>query len=216
LITFRRCFREQAGNEGGGSGASGSGAPPAGQGGASGQPPTSGEAPKSGSTEPPAGYVPAESLRAVTAERDKLKRAADEAERKKLEAQGEHEKLAATEKERADAEAAKGLRIARRAAFISVAAGKVADPAAAFTLARDAGLVEYEVDDDGAPKDVKAVEAALAEVVKRYPFLKAQGAPTEGFGGNHGATGGAPGSVDPEKMTPLQKMEYGIAQASKR
>jgi hypothetical protein len=208
---FLRALREQSGGAGGSG--SGAGAPPAGSPPAN--PPADPPAqnpPASGGQPPvPPGYVPAESLRAVTAERDRLKKAHDDAEAAKLTANGEHEKLAAQEKTKREEAEARAERVARRAAFLAGSSGKVADSEAAYKLAVADGLVGFKVDEEGIPEDPKAVEAAVAEVTKRYPFLKGKGTPTNDFGNDHGGTQpGAP--VDVEKMTPVEKMVYGMTQ----
>lgn len=209
---FLRCLREQAGD----GGSSGSGGAPAA--GATGDGKPAGDG-KAGDGKPagdggapvvvPPGYVPSESLRAVTAERDRLKKAADDAEAAKLTANGEHEKLAAQEKTKREEAEARAERVARRAAFLAGASGKVADPEAAYKLAVADGLVAFKVDEEGIPEDPKAVETAVTEIGKRYPFLKGKGTATSDFGNDHGGTtAGAP--VDVEKMTPMEKMIAGM------
>lgn len=203
---FLRALREQAGGDGQGGGA---GAPPPAAGApAAGTPPATGEPPKAPEGEP--GTIPYARFKEVNDELAKLRRAEEARTNAELTAKGEHEKVAAAEKTKREEAERRAERVARRAAFMAGASGKVQDVEAAFKLALTDGLLAFDVDEEGSPKDAKAVEAAVAEVTKRYPFLKGQGTPDRDFGGNHGGTGPAAGQ-DPDKMTPLEKMIAGIA-----
>lgn len=112
------------------------------------------------------------------------------------------------EKEKTKAESERATRIARRAAFISVASQKVADASAAYKLALADGMLDkLEVDDEGEPNDPKAVEAIVAELVKKYEFLKGGsgrnfGTPTDGS-----PNGGQP--VDRSKMSAQDMLTAG-------
>jgi hypothetical protein len=222
MITFRRCFMAPEG-EGGSGAAAGNGGDTgnAGGSGSSGGQPSSGgagsgqggAAGNGGDGEP--GPIPYVRFKEVNDELARRRAADEKRERDELTAKGEHEKVATQEREKREAAEARAVTIARRAAFMGKAAGKVADPEAAVKLAQADGLLGFDVDDDGAPKDAKAVDAAVDEITKRYPFLKAQGAATRDFGNGHGATGGAP-AVDIEKLSPVQKMELGISQGAGR
>lgn len=152
----------------------------------------------------------------VNSEYQRLKQAeearqADEAKRK-----GEFEKVAEQEKQKRTEAEQRALAVGRRAAFIGALSTKLSDVTAAYKLAKADGLVDtIELDDDGEPKDTKAIEALAETLTKNYPFLK-PGAPAtgRGFGGDHGGAG-APSNVDIESMTTAERMEYGIRQAGK-
>jgi hypothetical protein len=137
---------------------------------------------------------------------------ADEAKRK-----GDYEQLSTTERERAakadqarkDAED-KAVRIARRAEFIGRASGKVNDPSAAYTLAAAAGLVDFEVDDEGQAKDPKKVDEIVVEILKRHEFLK----PNRNFGDSRdGQPPGAP--MDRSKMSARDMLRAGYDQGGR-
>lgn len=203
---FLRCLRDQVdGGAGGGTGAGASGSGAA----AGGEPPKT-EPPKTG-TEGEPGAVPYSRFKEVNDELGKLRKAEETRVAADLTARGEHEKVAAAERTKREEAEARADRVARRAAFIGAVAGKVADPEAAFKLALADGLVTFDVNEDGAPKDSKAVDAAVTEITKRYPFLKSAGTPSRDFGDDRGGTQpGAP--VDPEKLSPMEKMVYGMGQ----
>lgn len=183
---------------GGGAGA-GTGTPPAGDGApAPGTPPPAGG---SGGGEPDrSGWIPRDRFDTVNAELQKLRSAEEERQRQDLEAKGEHEKLAAAEKAKREQAEQRALAIARRAAFIAAAAGKVSDPEAAYKLANADGLLnDLEVDDDGNAKDAKKPGAIVDDLVKAYEFLKPT-TKTRDFGGPNGGQGGQPAG-DPSKMS---------------
>lgn len=84
------------------------------------------------------------------------------------------------------------MTIARRAAFIAAASGKVSDPEAAYKLANADGLLnDLDVDDDGNAKDPKAPAGIVDTLVKSYEFLKPNDKARD-FGGDRGGAGGAP------------------------
>lgn len=177
------------------------------------QPPTQPEAsqqPTPGTT--PEGFVPIDQLRAVTAERDSLKRATDEAERKKAEDEGRWQELAEKNAAQAKEERARFEATARRAAFVAAISGKASDPMAAFKLAHSDGLLsDVKVSDDG-EADEKPITEAIDATLKKYPMLKA-GAGS--FGGERGGTQSETTGVDVAKMSSRERMEYGIAQEAK-
>lgn len=161
------------------------------------------------------GFIPRERFDEVNGELQKLRQAEEERQRKDLEQKGEHQKLAEQEKARREAAEARAVGIARRAAFIAAAAGKVADPEAAYKLANADGLLnDLDVDDDGNAKDSKAPEKLVDEVVKRYEFLKAQNGTGRGYGGDRSGAGGAPEL--PPNATARDMISAGYAQGSGR
>lgn len=156
------------------------------------------------------GPVPYARFQEVNAELQRRKTADADRERKDLEAKGEHEKLARTEREGREIAEAKALRIGRRAAFVSAAAGKVADVNAAATLAIADGMLEgIELDDDG--NVTKGDTGKLIDkVLERYPFLKAAAA-NRATGAPLGGAGANP--QDAEKMTPDERLRAGVAES---
>jgi hypothetical protein len=161
----------------------------------------------------PDGFVPIESLHAVTAERDSLKRATEEAERKTAEEQGRWQELAEKNDAKAKEAQAKFESTARRAAFVSAISGKASDPMAAYKLALADGLLnDVKVDEDGNAEDdpiTKAIDATL----KKYPMLKA-GAGS--FGGERGGTQSETTGFDPKKATSREMLEEGIRRGDGR
>lgn len=161
--------------------------------------------------EPPAGnVVPYERFKEVNDELAKRRKADEEREAAEAAKRGEHEKLAANEKAKREEAEQKAASYARRLAFVTAATGKVSDIGAAHKLAAADGLLTFELDDEGNPKDPESVGKMIDGLVKTYAFLKPGPARTgPNFGADHGGTdGGSP--VDPEKLTALQKMELGI------
>ena len=203
--------------DGEGGGAPGGGDAGGGGGGAPAQNP-----PAPPATTPPAGgqggqeregFIPRERFDEVNRELQARKAADEERERKELEAKGEHQKLAEAEKAKREAAEAKALTIARRASFIGAAAGKVADPEAAYKLAVADGLLnDLDVDDDGNAKDPKKPGAVVDEVVKRYEFLKAKNG-DRSFGGDRGGNGQDALPVDPSKLNARQMLSVGYEQS---
>lgn len=177
--------------------------PPGGPGGAppAGDPPAPPAAPAGGGGVPPAPPAPPADGPTVPYERfkaqgDELARyKAAEAERTEADAKkrGDYEALDKASKEKLAEANAKAERIARRAAFVSKAAGKVADAEAAYKLAvADGKLETLKIDDDGNVTDDKAVETIIAELLKSYEFLKVG---SKNFGepaGGNGAAGADP------------------------
>lgn len=181
----------------------GDGQQPSGQ-----QPPPTAQSQQQGT---PEGFVPRDSHLAVTRERDELKRQIDAQETERQKQQGEWQKLA--EKHEGEAKAWKGRfeSTARRAAFVATAASskdRIADPDAAYKLALADGLLnDLKVDDDG-NVDSKAVDEAVKSTIGKYAFLKAG---SGSFGGER--SGQQPDNApDLAKMSPRERMEYGIAQ----
>ena len=135
----------------------------------------------------PPGYVPSESLRAVTAERDRLAREAQERTEAEQTAKGEWEKVAegrTKERDKAIGERdewkGKFLSVARRAAFIADIAPQTTDAAAAYKLALvDKFVDDIDVDDDGNANPEK-VKAAVKKTLDTYKNL----AKPKGFGGD--------------------------------
>lgn len=122
---------------------------------------------------PPSGYVPVDQLRAVAAERDRLKREADERSTEEAKKQGEWQTLAEKNEAKAKTFEQRFMTTARRAAFVSKIASQVVDPDAAYKLALADGLLaDVKVDDDG-NADVGAIDSAVKKAVETYKFLKA-------------------------------------------
>lgn len=181
-----------SGAAGGAGGAPAAGSPPT--------PPT----PGTGQPEPDrSGWIPRErfdqvNTRLQALEAAEAKKAEDEAKKR-----GDFETIDKAQKAKIAEAEARATRIARRAAFIAKASGKVSDPEAAFKLASaDGDLDELEVDDDGNAKDPKAVEKIVDELVKRYEFLKGK-AGDRSFGDRSGAGNPNP---DPSKLTTSRDM----------
>lgn len=145
-----------------------------------------------------------------------LRKEKEDRERDELTAKGEHEKVAEQEKaKRLEAEA-KALGIARRAAFIGAAAGKVSDAEAAYKLAvADGMLNDLDVDDDGNAKDDKAPAKLVDEIVKKYEFLKPTG--SRSFGReNGGRDGGEPNLGPNATASDMLKAAYGSSPVTGR
>lgn len=201
-----------SGDAGAGAGAgAGTGAPPAGNGGTG-----------NGAGAPPAGgedrsnWIPRDRFDAVNTEREQLRREKEEREKADLEAKGEHQKLAEQEKAKREAAEARAVSIARRASFIGAAAGKVADPEAAYKLALADGLLnDLDVDDDGNAKDPKRPGAIVDDVVKRYEFLKPKNG-DRSYGGDRSGAGSGPEIGDPSKLSARELLSAGYSQASGR
>jgi hypothetical protein len=194
---------------------------PSGSGSGDPKPPAGGAppAPPAPPADPPAGQtVPYARFKEVNDELAKRKLADEERERAELTAKGEHEKVASQEKEkRIEAEAGRDAAY-RELAFVTAAAGKVSDVAAAYKLATADGVlsaIELDADSHKA-KDPKAVDTAIGELVKTYAFLKPGPAGTgRGYGSDHGGQDPTAG-LDVEKLSAREKMELGITQASRR
>ena len=132
------------------------------------------------------------------------KRTEDEAKKR-----GDFEALAAGEKTKREEAEARAARVARRAAFIAKASGKVQDPDAAYKLAAADGMLnDLEVDDEDDAKDPKAVEKIVDELVKRYEFLKSTDK-SRSFGDAAGGQNGAP--IDTSKMTGSDMLRAGYS-----
>lgn len=189
-------------------------APPAG--GGSGQPPA-----------PPApGTPPADPDRSAWIPRARFDevntrlQALEAAEAKKTEDEakkrGDFETIDKQQKEKIAAAEAKAERIARRAAFISKAAGKVNDAEAAYKLAEADGMLStLKVDEDG-NADPKEVEKIVDDLVKKYEFLKAA-SKSRNFGDPADGNGGGP-PIDPSKMnaTDMLRSGYGTTEPRRR
>lgn len=201
-------FEGEGGAPGDGGTPPATGTPPAGGGApAPGTPPAGGN----GGGEPDrSGWIPRDRFDEVNGELQKLRTAEEERQRKTLEEQGKHEELAKTEKAKREEAERKALTIARRAAFIGAAAGKVSDPEAAYKLAQADGLLnDLDVDDDGNAKDPKAPGTIVDNLVKTYEFLKPS-TKSRDFGGPNGGQGGQPAG-DPSKMTADELLRVGLA-----
>lgn len=207
-----RARLDEAGTSGaGGSGSSGTQQPPPTPQGDQQQPPPTPNPQQPSSdqgTKPPEGYVPADQLRAVAAERDRLAREKQEREEADQKAKGEFEAIAQKREQERDEWKARFTTTARRSAFIAKIAAQVADPEAAYKLAQADGLLkDVKVDDDG-NADAKAIDEAVKTTTDTYKFLKSAGG---SFGGER--SGQHPDSgPDLAKMSPRERMEYGIAQ----
>lgn len=158
--------------------------------------------PPAPATPPTDQSVPYARFKEVNDELQARKRADEERETAEATKRGEHEKVAQAEKAKREEAEAKALRVARRAAFVAGASGKVSDIEAAYKLAlADGDLDKVEVDDDGMPKDAKAVEQAITDLTKRYEFLKVD---SRSFGGDRG--GQQPGGGGPSDPKTAQDM----------
>lgn len=158
--------------------------------------------------EPKEQSVPYARFREVVADRDRLAKAQAERDEAAAKEQGKWQELA--EKRDADLKTAaeRFLNMGRRSAFIAAAAGKVTDAAAAYVLARDAGLLsDVKITDDGDPDDPKALDEAVKKVLAQFPFLKVG---DSSFGQQRGGQPAAP-SRDPAKMTSTELMSEGYA-----
>ena len=162
------------------------------------------------------GFIPRDRFDEVNGELQRLRKAEEERQTKELEAQGKHEQLAQAEKARREEAEAKAARIARRSAFIGAAAGKVADPEAAYKLAlADGDLDDLDVDDDGNAKDPKRPAAIVDDIVKRYEFLKPKSNGGRSYGDDRSGTG-VPEGVDPSKLSSREMLSIGYAQSRPR
>lgn len=186
------------------------GTPPAdgGTGGGGGTPPAG----NAGGQDDRSGWIPRQRFDEVNSRLQAYEREKQEREAEDLRKKGEHEQLANREKAAREAAEAKALRVARRASFIGAAAGKVADPEAAYKLAAADGLLDdLDVDDDGNAKDAKKPAGIVDELLKRYTFLKSDKS-TRDFGEpRNGASGSEPG--DPSKMSAQELLRSGFAQS---
>lgn len=192
-----------------GSGAPPTGTPPAGGSAGTGTPPA--PAPGTPPTEDRSGWIPRQRFDEVNSRLQALEAAEAKKQEDEAKKRGDFEKIDAAQKQKiADAEA-RAVRIARRAAFIAKASGKVADPEAAFKLAlADGDLEALDVDDDGNAKDPKAVEKIIDELTKRYEFLKADGKRRD-FGQPAGGNGGGQ-PLDTSKMGARDMLQAGYAE----
>lgn len=152
-------------------------------------------------TEP---MIPKSRLDEVLSELRTLKAAEEERERKSLESKGEHEKIAAREKERADRAIAQLKETRLQAAFVMAATGKVNDVEAAWRLADLEGV---SVSDDG--KVSGDIEKVVTKTVERYPLLKGQTT----LRTDDSASGAGGNPPDVSKLTTEQKIERGLEQA---
>jgi len=183
--------------------------PPAGAGGTPPPAPPATGAP-AGNGEDRSNWIPRDRFDAVNGELAAIKKAEADRAEADLKAKGDHEKIAESEKAKREAAEARATNIARRAAFIGAAAGKTADPEAAYKLAVADGLIaDLDVDDDGNAKDPKAAEKIVEEVTKRYEFLKPTKA-DKSFGGDKSGAGGGP-ELDPSKMSARDMLSAGYA-----
>jgi len=120
--------------------------------------------------------------------------------------QGKWQELATKREQERDALAARFVTTAKRSAFVSAIAAQVADAQAAYILARDSGLLDaIEVDDDGNPKDAKAVAEAVKQTIERYKFLKVD---SRTFGQDRGGVGGSP-TPNTDKLSARELMAAG-------
>lgn len=145
-------------------------------------------------------WIPRSRFDEVNTEFQRLKQAEEARQADEAKKRGDFEALDRANKEKLAAAETRAVTIARRAAFIGTAAGKVTDPSAAYKLAAADGLLnDLDVTDDGDPKDAKAVEKLVEDLVKAYPFLKATDK-SRSFGDDRsGAGGGTAPGFDPSK-----------------
>lgn len=165
------------------------------------------------STDDRSGWIPRERFDQVNSELVARKAAdqakADEEARKR----GDFEALDKSNKEKIAAAEDRATRVARRAAFIARAAGKVADADAAFKLALADGMLnDLKVDDEG-DADTKVVDKIVDELVKKYEFLKGK-SNDRSFGGDTSGNGGAP--VDVSKMSGQDMLRAGYGASPSR
>lgn len=164
--------------------------------------------------EPQGESIPYARFAQVNAERSALLKEKEEREAVDQKAKGEHEKLYETEKGKREAAEARVLSIARRSAFIGVAAATAADPEAAFKLASADGMLDDVVIDENGSADPKVVAKIVEDLLKRYEFLRA--APKDrNFGDPKDGQTPAP-SGDLSKLSTRQMLELGFTQSSGR
>jgi hypothetical protein len=161
----------------------------------------------------PEGYVPIDQLRAVTAERDRLNREREEADKKTAEEQGRWQELAQKHEAKAKDFESRFMATARRAAFVAGISSKASDPMAAYKLALADGLLnDVKVNDEG-EADEEPIAKAIDATLKKYPMLKA-GAGS--FGGERGSTQSETPGFDPKTATATQKMIEGMRRGDAR
>lgn len=201
---FGPLFFAPEGDGGAGNGQPSAGDPGAG-GGGSALPPTA--QPPTTPPGQPESTVPYARFSEVNAELQKLRQAEEQRQRDELAKKGEHEQLAQREKSAREAAEQRATTIGRRAAFVAKAVAKATDPEAAYKLAMADGLLSnVEIDDEGNPKDGKAVETAVDETLKRYAFLKA-GPKNSDFGAPAGGNG-QPGQAEPKTARDMLAAGY--------
>lgn len=160
----------------------------------------------------PEGFVPIDQLRAVTAERDRLNREKEERETETQRQQGEWQKLAEKNEEKAKTFESRFLATARRAAFVASAAkgGNIADPEAAYKLAlTDGRLNDVKVDDDGNAEE-SVIAKAVEDTLKAYAFLKSGNG---SFGGERSGNQPESTTFDPTKADSRTLLREGIRRA---
>lgn len=161
------------------------------------------------------GWIPRDRFDEVNRELQARKKADEERERAEAEKKGEFEKVAAAEREKREAAEKRAIGIARRAAFIAAASGKVADPEAAYKLAAADGLLnDLDVDDEGNAKDAKAAPGIVESLIKKYEFLKPNGT-SRSFGEPAGGNGSGP-NFDPSKASARELLAAGYATEPRR
>lgn len=156
--------------------------------------------------------VPYARFKQIIDERDALAKAAKERDDATAKEQGKWQELATKREQERDSLASRFVASAKRSAFVSAIAPQVADAKAAYILARDSGLLDsIEVDDDGEPKDAKAVEAAVKQTIERFKFLKVD---SRSFGQERGGVGGSP-APNTDKMGARELMALGYGRGQK-
>lgn len=166
--------------------------------------------PPEGSQTPPPGFVPADQLRAVVAERDRLAAEARQREEDEAKAKGEWEGVAQKREQERDEWKNRFITTARRSAFVAAIANDVNDAEAAYKLAlADGFLNDVKVGDDG-NADERAIADAKKSTLDRYKFLK-RGAGS--FGGDRSGQQPESTGFDPSKADSRTLLREGIRQA---
>jgi hypothetical protein len=184
---------------------------------ATGQPPAppAGGAPPTG--QPPedrSGWIPRERFESQAQELRRFQEAEQKRRDDEAKARGDFEALNAAEKAKTAEAEERAVKIARRAAFISKAATKVADADAAYKLAAADGMLnDLKVNDEGDPDDPKAVDKIVDALIAKYEFLKGTDK-SRSFGEPAGGNGGAP--VDTSKMSGHDMLRAGFATPKSR
>jgi hypothetical protein len=124
--------------------------------------------------------VPVESLRAVTAERDRLAAEARQRTEDEQKAKGEWESVATKREQERDEWKTRFTSVARRSAFIAKIGPQVPDAEAAYKLAHADGLLDkIDVDNDG-NANAGHIDEAVKKTLETYKSIFGKSA---SFGG---------------------------------